>query len=202
MPTVEQSTFSSEYDEDAAHLLRIAKGLRGKPAQSAAEDARKSRNVSPCSDTSSRKSRNVSPCSDSSARTSSLSYARSSKESTPDLLKSGLLQFSSAASTETDDSDKTSTSGQKGPAESKIGSLKRRKPKAKLRQEGSSIDVNALEPNIDPYALLRLSKGLRPGKSIHVGGLGKNPTDDPLPVLGDDRRKRKNQVKTSAALWL
>ena len=198
--TVEQVTFSGECEEDAAQLLRIAKGLRGKPAQATTEEAIKSRNVSPCSDTSSRKSRNVSPCSDSSARTSSLSCAHSSKESTPDLLKSKLLQFSSAASTETDESDR-STAGQRRPAGSGIGTVKNKKSKGKPKQKGSSIDVNALEPNVDPYALVRLSKGLRPGKSIHVGGLGKNPTDDPLPVLGDDRRKRKNGVKTSAVSY-
>lgn len=195
-------TFSGEPNEDMTQLLRIAKGLRGKPPQSAAEDARKSWNVSPSSDTSSRKSRNVSPCSDSSAYTSIRSFARSSKESTSDRLKNRLLQFSSAANTETDELDNMSIPQQRQPAEAFVAAgVKRKKAKGKLKQYGNTVDIGALEPQVDPYALLRLSKGLRPGKSILVGGLGKNPTDDPLPLLGDNRRKR-TMVKCCTESWL
>ncbi|XP_025083511.1 uncharacterized protein LOC112557717 isoform X2 [Pomacea canaliculata] len=41
-------------------------------------------------------------------------------------------------------------------------------------------------------AMVRLAKGLRPKGFIYVGGLGKNPSDDPLPVLDRKIRMKKS----------
>lgn len=43
-------------------------------------------------------------------------------------------------------------------------------------------------------AMVRLAKGLRPKGFIYVGGLGKNPSDDPLPVLDRKIRMKKSAV--------
>ncbi|XP_025083519.1 uncharacterized protein LOC112557717 isoform X3 [Pomacea canaliculata] len=46
-------------------------------------------------------------------------------------------------------------------------------------------------------AMVRLAKGLRPKGFIYVGGLGKNPSDDPLPVLDRKIRMKKSASETN-----
>ena len=185
----EQQFSSQDADEDTAQLLRIAKGLRGKPAQLFAED--RERTVNRCSNQSQR-SRTLSPSSDSSW-TFAKSSARSSKESTPDVSSCSPSLCSTGANTEAEDLDNAGASLEKElAATAKPGNGRKRKGRRKATD--NAVDTRASESNVDSYALVRLAKGLRPGKSIHVCGLGKNPTDDPLPVLEGSRRKRTRQV--------
>ncbi|KAK7111165.1 hypothetical protein V1264_010848 [Littorina saxatilis] len=185
----EQLTTVCENEEDKARLMRIAKGLRESPALSSTEDSRRSRNVSPCSDLFLRKSRNASPCSDLSQRKSrtvspcSDSSSRKSRNGSPcsDSSARTSSMFSTISSNSKESTpDRLSSAGQPG-----------KKGKAKGKRGGK----NVLHSNDEYFALLRLSKGLRPGKSIQVEGLGKNPTPDPLPELGDCKgRKKKGQA--------
>ncbi|KAL8573685.1 hypothetical protein ACOMHN_007238 [Nucella lapillus] len=62
--------------------------------------------------------------------------------------------------------------------------------KPETKRKGKAPEASEVADSDVDYALLRLAKGLRPGKSIHVEGLGKNPTDDPLPYLEGKRRKK------------
>ncbi|XP_076459665.1 uncharacterized protein LOC143292885 [Babylonia areolata] len=145
----------------------IAKGLIDTIAPAVAE--------SPDSGLSNMKSSNVSPASGSSLSASG--YSASSKDASQILSPGDIaLNF---------------TQGTGGTPKSAGG--KKQKSKGKRKDKIPEMDIS--ESTVD-YAMLRLAKGLRPGKSIHVDGLGKNPTDDPLPVLEGKRRKKKYPEET------
>ncbi|KAK7507458.1 hypothetical protein BaRGS_00001393 [Batillaria attramentaria] len=107
------------------------------------------------------------------AHTSAKSSAWSSKESSPDLSK---LTTTSAE-------DGVNTSG-KTTVLKKPNVPGKDKPKGKGRRSVDTSPESEIPVNEEEFeAMVRLAKGLRPGRKIQVTGLGKNPTDEPLPVL-------------------